>query len=242
VEKHSKNEYEKSEKINAEKSEKINAEKSEKINNEKSEKINNEKSEKINNEKSEIEFEEKSQKKSSSDKLLQFLDWIKTFLLVILIGLFITLFVAQRNTISGPSMEPTLHDKDQIIVEKISKHFSINRGDIITIDETDEDHPNNLLIKRVIGLPGEKIELKDGKVFVDDQLLQEDYLEQGVETKADPVRNEQVVTLGENEYYVLGDNRPVSKDSRRIGPVHKDQIIGKLLLRFYPFDSIGKPK
>ncbi|MGB4609301.1 MAG: signal peptidase I [Saccharofermentanales bacterium] len=192
--------------------------------------------------KSDEESAEKLRKSATSDKLLQFLDWIKTFLLIVLIGLFITLFVAQRNTISGPSMEPTLHDKDQIIVEKISKHFAINRGDIITIDETDADHPDNLLIKRIIGLPGEKIELKDGKVFVNDQLLQEDYLSQGVETQADPVRNEQVVTLGENEYYVLGDNRPVSKDSRRIGPVHRDQIIGKLLIRFYPFDSIGKPE
>jgi signal peptidase I len=192
--------------------------------------------------KSDEESAEKLRKSATSDKLLQFLDWIKTFLLIVLIGLFITLFVAQRNTISGPSMEPTLHDKDQIIVEKISKHFAINRGDIITIDETDADHPENLLIKRIIGLPGEKIELKDGKVFVNDQLLQEDYLSQGVETQADPVRNEQVVTLGENEYYVLGDNRPVSKDSRRIGPVHRDQIIGKLLIRFYPFDSIGKPE
>ncbi|HHU52868.1 MAG TPA: signal peptidase I [Clostridiaceae bacterium] len=173
---------------------------------------------------------------------MQFLDWLKSFLLVILIGLFITLFVVQRNTISGPSMEPTLHNKDQIIVEKISKHFSINRGDIVTIDETDDEHPDNLLIKRIIGLPGERIELKDGKVFVNDQMLQEDYLAQGVETLVDPVRNEEVVTLGENEYYVLGDNRPVSKDSRRIGPVKKDQIIGKLLIRFYPFDSIGKPK
>lgn len=193
-------------------------------------------------EQSDEQNNDRSRNSSGSDKLLQFLDWLKSFLLVILIGLFITLFVVQRNTISGPSMEPTLHNKDQIIVEKISKHFSINRGDIVTIDETDDEHPDNLLIKRIIGLPGERIELKDGKVFVNDQMLQEDYLAQGVETLVDPVRNEEVVTLGENEYYVLGDNRPVSKDSRRIGPVKKDQIIGKLLIRFYPFDSIGKPK
>lgn len=193
-------------------------------------------------EKSDEKYDEKSSNNLRSDKLLQFLDWIKTFLLVILIGLFITLFVVQRNTVSGPSMEPTLHDKDQIIVEKISKYFSINRGDIVTINEKNAEHPDNLLIKRIIGLPGEKIELKDGKVFVDEQVLQEDYLTQGVVTHADPIRNEQVVTLGKNEYYVLGDNRPVSKDSRRIGTVHKNQIIGKLLIRFYPFDSIGKPK
>ena len=193
-------------------------------------------------EKSDERYDNKSYNNLGSDKLLQFLDWVKTFLLIILIGLFITLFVVQRNTISGPSMEPTLHDKDQIIVEKISKHFSINRGDIVTIDEKDVGYPDNLLIKRIIGLPGEKIELKDGKVFINDQVLQEDYLAQDVKTQPDPVRNEKVVTLGENEYYVLGDNRLVSKDSRRIGPIHKNQIIGKLLIRFYPFDSIGKPK
>ena len=193
-------------------------------------------------EKPDEKYDDKSRKNSGSDRLLQFLDWLKTFLLVVLIGLFITLFIMQRNTVSGPSMEPTLHDKDQIIVEKISKYFGINRGDIITINEKNAGHPDNLLIKRVIGLPGEKIELKDGKVFINDQVLQEDYLAQDVETQPDPTQNEHVVTLGENEYYVLGDNRLVSKDSRRIGPVHKDQIIGKLLIRFYPFNSIGKPK
>ncbi len=180
-------------------------------------------------------------KSSASDKLLQFLDWLRTFLFIILIGLFISLFVIQRNTISGPSMEPTLQNNDQIFVEKISKYFKIERGDIVTIDEAEDDHPHNLLIKRVIGLPGEKIEINDGVVYINDQELIEEYLPNGVVTTANPEMEHTSEILGEDEYFVLGDNRSVSKDSRRLGPVHKDQIIGKLLVRFYPFDSIGKP-
>lgn len=178
---------------------------------------------------------------SASDKLLHFLDWLRTFLFIILIGLFISLFVIQRNTISGPSMEPTLQNNDQIFVEKISKYFKIERGDIVTIDEAEDDHPHNLLIKRVIGLPGEKIEINNGVVYINDQELMEEYLPNGVVTTANPEMEHSSEILGEDEYFVLGDNRSVSKDSRRLGPVHKDQIIGKLLVRFYPFDSIGKP-
>lgn len=182
------------------------------------------------------------QESSGSDKVLVFLDWLRTFLLVTLIGLFVTLFVLQRNTISGPSMEPTLSDNDQIFVEKISKHFNIDRGDIITIDETNEDLPDNLLIKRVIALPGERFEIKEGIVYINGQALSENYLPVDSLTNADPETEYSDIVLAEDEYFVLGDNRSVSKDSRRIGPINKDQIIGKLLFRFYPFDSFGRPE
>ncbi len=174
------------------------------------------------------------------DKLLVFLDWLKTFLIVILASVLLTVFVIQKNIVQGPSMEPTLDDGDQVFVEKVSKYFSIKRGDIITIEQTDPLHPEILLIKRIIGLPGEKVEIKDGHVYLNDKLFDEPYISDIIETAIDPRYDEAVVVLQDDEYYVLGDNRPISKDSRRIGPVHKDQIIGKVLFQFYPFDEFGK--
>lgn len=176
------------------------------------------------------------------DKLLVFLDWLRTFLIVMLLGILITVFVVQRSIIQGPSMEPTLNDGDQIFIEKVSKHFSINRGDIVTLDHTDPDHPDVLLIKRIIGLPGELVELKDGAVYIDGEKLQEDYLPKDLPTLADPDLDFSKLKLTDDQYFVLGDNRPVSKDSRRIGPVRENQIIGKLLVKFYPFNEIGIPK
>lgn len=178
----------------------------------------------------------------SSDKILVLLDWLRTFLFVILVGLFLTIFVIQRNIIQGPSMEPTLHDKDQIFVEKISKHFSIERGDIITLSDSQIGNQETLLIKRVIGLPGENIKIESGQVFINDELLIETYLADDVKTYTDETLDVSEITLAANEYYVLGDNRPVSKDSRRMGPINKNQIIGKLLIKFYPFNEIGVPK
>lgn len=175
-----------------------------------------------------------------SDNLLVFLDWLKTFLIVILVGVLLTVFVIQKNIVQGPSMEPTLDNGDQVFVEKVSKYFSITRGDIITIEQTDPLHPETLLIKRIIGLPGEKVQIKDGHVYINDELFDEPYISDIVETAIDPQYDKAVVVLQEDEYFVLGDNRPISKDSRRIGPVHKDQIIGKVLFQFYPFDEFGK--
>ncbi|NLJ94642.1 MAG: signal peptidase I [Clostridiaceae bacterium] len=178
----------------------------------------------------------------SSDKILILLEWLRTFLFVILIGLFLTVFVIQRNIIQGPSMEPTLYNKDQIFVEKISKYFSIERGDIITLSDSETANQETLLIKRVIGLPGENIKIESGQVYINDELLRETYLADGVKTYTDETLDISEITLAENEYFVLGDNRPVSKDSRRIGPINKNQIIGKLLIKFYPFNEIGVPK
>ncbi len=177
-----------------------------------------------------------------NSKLSVFLDWLRTFLIVLTVGVFLTIFVIQRNIIEGPSMEPTLHNKDQIFVEKVSKYFNIKRGDIITIEKTDPFNPQTLLIKRVIGLPGEHLEIKDNHVYINDERLAEPYLAESVETHAESGMDYQNVTLGEDEYFVLGDNRAVSKDSRKIGPVKADQILGKLLFKFYPFNEIGVPK
>lgn len=170
-------------------------------------------------------------------------EWIKVLVAAVVIGLLITTFVMQRNTVSGVSMTPTLQPKDELIVEKVSKWFGgIKRGDIITVHMENpalRDGEANI-IKRVIGLPGDHVLIENGQVFVNGELLVEDYLPADTVTDAFGDRHKDV-KLGEEEYFVMGDNRAQSLDSRRFGPVVKGEIIGEVLVRIYPFNSFGSP-
>ncbi|MDD2441141.1 MAG: signal peptidase I [Clostridiaceae bacterium] len=179
----------------------------------------------------------------TGDWLTELLDWLKYILLALLIGLLLVVFVIQRNAVIGNSMVPTLHQNDQLLVEKVTKWFGgIDYGDIITISAKDlpehEDGPN--IIKRVIGLPGDTIEIRDEQVYRNGEKLDESYLPSGMTTRVRNLLFEKV-TLQDDEYFVMGDNRDVSLDSRSFGPVSKDHIIGTVLLRFYPFSTFGAP-
>jgi signal peptidase I len=178
------------------------------------------------------------------DFLLELLDWLKYILIAVLIGLLLVVFVIQRNSVIGDSMIPNLHGNDQLLVEKVSKFFhGIGYGDIITISTSDlkehEGGPN--IIKRVIGLPGDTIEIRDNSVWRNGQKIDEStYLPAGTKTEPRSMANIKI-KLNSDEYYVMGDNREVSLDSRTFGPVPLEGIIGKVLLRFYPFDQFGSP-
>ncbi len=181
--------------------------------------------------------------KKHPDFLTELLDWLKYILIAVLIGLLMVVFVIQRNSVIGQSMLPTLHEDDQLLVEKVSKWFhGIKYEDIITVSTRDlEEHdggPN--IIKRVIGIPGDTIEIRDDGVYRNDEKLEEGYLPSGTPTQPRNLAFAKV-TLGVDEYYVLGDNREVSLDSRSFGPVPLDSIIGRVLLRFYPFEQLGSP-
>lgn len=177
-------------------------------------------------------------------------EWILTFAIAILIGLFLRTFVIQRNLVRGPSMDPTFTEGDQLIVEMVTKRFRpIPRGTVVTVDAIHLPSYENYkemfgeraprLIKRVVGLPGERIQFQDGKVLIDGNVLDEPYLSDEVVTSpSNPAYAD--ITLGENEYFVLGDNRPHSKDSRSFGPVPKTEIIGEFWLRIYPWEKAGK--
>ena len=135
-------------------------------------------------------------------------------------------------------MEPALSDGDNLIVDKISYRFhDPERFDIIIFPYQWE--PNTYYIKRIIGLPGETIQIDDeGNIYIDGKVLQEHY---GLERIKNPGSAREPITLGEDEYFVLGDNRNNSEDSRftQVGVIHRDDIVGRAWLRIYPFDRIG---
>lgn len=177
--------------------------------------------------------------------LYSFLDTARFISLGLVIGILLVVFVVQRNDVYGPSMEPNLNEHDSVFVEMISKYFtSPERGDIITVNATglDEYSKSEAIIKRVVGLPGETVAIKDGYVYINGVLLDEPYIDDSVLTYvADRgiVSGYDNITLGEDEYYFLGDNRGVSEDSRVMGPITKSRIKSHVIFRIYPFEDIG---
>jgi signal peptidase I len=135
-------------------------------------------------------------------------------------------------------MEPTLKVGDRVLVNKVSYHLHpINRGDIVVFKRPpgEADDPTVTdLIKRVIGLPGDTIEARNGQVYINDKPLSETYLPAGTETNNLP---RQVVPRG--KYFVMGDNRDNSRDSRFIGPIPGSLIVGRAFVRVWPLSSLG---
>ena len=173
------------------------------------------------------------------------LSLLLTIAICFVIVILITQFVLQRNTVIGVSMSPTLEDHDEVFVEKISRLFpgGLRRGDIVTADAHHDlgTYDETVIIKRVIGLPGERVAIRGGQVFIDGELLEEPYLDDGIATY-EHVAAYAVVELEDDEYYLMGDNRMKSRDSRDIGPVTRKDLEGRLLFRFFPLDKIGKPR
>ena len=161
-----------------------------------------------------------------------------------IIGLLIVNFVVQRTIVDGQSMEPTLQNADNLWVEKISpKLGSFKVGSIVTVNVPEEirsqyNLEKNPIIKRVIALSGDSVEVKDGKVFVNGKAKDEPYLKGAV---TEPVGKPEFskLTVPKGYIYVLGDNRGNSADSRIIGPVKKSWVVGKVLVRLFPFNKIG---
>lgn len=163
--------------------------------------------------------------------------FIKDLLLTVVIVFFVISFVAQPTTVDGHSMNPTLEDKDQLIIEKISQRFAgFKRFDIVVFPYLKEE--NKYFIKRVIGLPGETINIIDGQIFINDVLLDEPIDFDLIE---DYGSNILPVIIPDGHYFVVGDNRNHSKDSRYtdVGFVNGDDILGKGYIRLYPFNGFG---
>lgn len=157
---------------------------------------------------------------------------------VIVFSWLLVTFVAQRTDVNGSSMYPTLEDGDQLIADKISYRFrDPERFDIIIFPYQYAE--NTYFIKRIIGLPGETVRIdEEGNIYINGEILSEDY---GYETIEYAGLAEQEIQLGEDEYFVLGDNRNVSEDSRYpdVGNIKREDIIGRAFFRIYPFSKFG---
>ena len=164
--------------------------------------------------------------------------WLVYIVIVVIIAWGFVTFVAQRTQVSGASMETTLSDGDQLIVDKISYQFrEPERFEIIVFPYQYE--AGTYYIKRIIGLPGETVQILDGSVYINGEKLEEHY---GNEVMEEAGIAAEPVTLGVDEYFVLGDNRNNSKDSRfmEVGMVTTDSIIGHAVFRLLPFGDLGK--
>ena len=169
-----------------------------------------------------------------------FLDTVETAAIAFGIFLVIYGFIAQPHEVKGNSMYSTLEHGDFLLTDKISYRFNgPERGDIVVF----KSPVNTRLeyIKRIVALPGETVQVSEGKVFINDRLLQEDYLLFGLETKPGNFLKEGVpVTIPNDAYLVMGDNRPNSSDSREWGTVPADNLIGKVFVRYWPLNRVGK--
>lgn len=163
--------------------------------------------------------------------------WLLYIVLIIAFTWFVVTFVGQRKEVSGSSMETTLSDKDQLIVDKMTYRFrDPKRYDIVVFPYQYQD--NTYYIKRIIGLPGETVQILSGMVYIDGMRLDEHY---GNEMMENPGIAEEPLTLDENEYFVLGDNRNNSSDSRAsdVGLIHRKDLIGRAWIRVWPLSQIG---
>lgn len=185
-----------------------------------------------------------------SDSQNPIIEAIKTVALSAVLALGIRQFVAEARYIPSESMLPTLEVNDRLMIEKISYRFrQPERGDIVVFNPTatlESQNFRDAFIKRVIGLPGETIEVRGGQVYVDENALTELYVSEDLSTQVGPciTQDEQPylaepVTIPDNSYLVLGDNRNNSYDSRCWGIVPKSKIIGRAAVRFWPLDRIG---
>ena len=157
-------------------------------------------------------------------------NYIKEFLpyfMIILVVVLIKTFVVSPIRVNGASMDPTLNDKDIMLLDEISYRFSdIERFDIVVVKEEDE-----YLIKRVIGLPGETVEYKNDKLYIDGKYVKEDFKHKETFDFS--------TTLVKDEYFIMGDNRTNSTDSRVFGPISRDKIMGKTSLTILPISRFG---
>lgn len=191
-------------------------------------------------------FEKENQKRSS------FLSILQSGAIILSVIVILYLFVLTPNQVSGPSMEPTFLDKEIIFVNRLSnwigesdlgKSLSLDykRGDVVVFQIPSKSSEE--IVKRIIGLPGDKISLRNGRLFINDSQIREDYLPFGLQTEEGDFLQDggesKVVPL--NSYFLLGDNRPKSLDSRisSIGFVRREWIKGKVFLRLLPLNKFG---
>lgn len=167
----------------------------------------------------------------------EILGWIVYIAIILGVTYLIITYVGQRTRVSGDSMEATLHSGDNLIVDKLSYHFrEPERYEIIVFPYRYEE--NTFYIKRIVGLPGDTIQIKDGYLYIDGERSDENY---GLERMNKAGIAAEEIVLGEDEYFVLGDNRNGSSDSRdpSVGILKREEIIGRAWVRIWPLNNVG---
>lgn len=158
------------------------------------------------------------------------MEWIRAVAFAILVAFFFHTFIFATSIVEGESMEPTLEDGDKLIFNKLIYFIDEpKRGDIVIIQQTNKNY-----VKRIIGLPGEIVEIKNNALYINGVELEESFLG---ETALNKTGTYGPITLEDDNYFVMGDNRAISKDSRNgLGYINRDEIIGKSEIIFYPFN------
>lgn len=184
---------------------------------------------------------ESAPRRSLSKRFLHLVrEVLETIVPAVLIALLINLFMAQATRVHGQSMEPNLHTDQRLVVEKLSYNRYLRQylgfegpqyGDVVVVRLPTQS--NELLIKRVIGLPGDVVEIHDGQVFVNGQALKEPYVPTGTAGSYGPT------TVPPLNIFILGDNRNFSNDSRSFGTVPLQNVVGRAWFSYWPIDEIG---
>lgn len=169
-------------------------------------------------------------------------DFLKLLVFWFLVFLVVTKFIINPVQVIGSSMYPTLKDRQRGFSSIVSKNFEVERFDIVVVEA--KDNPKNHWVKRVIALPNETIECREGIVYIDGKPLNEDfldakYVQEQMEVYGYFTKDFPAVTLGENEYFLMGDNRPHSTDSRVVGAFGYDEITSLHIFVYYPFEDFG---
>jgi signal peptidase I len=192
-----------------------------------------------------IPLEAPQKTKKTKDSIL---DFIQSIAIALAFSAFLFIFVITPNEVDGNSMQPNYQSGDRLYTNKLAHWFNgtglgdalglnYSRGDVVVVDKPGLGLS---LIKRIIGLPGERIRVEDGVVFINGKKLEEPYLPSDTETfGATFLKEGDEYTIPENNYVVMGDNRKVSNDSRYIGFINKDWISGKIFLRIWPLEKLG---
>ncbi len=180
-----------------------------------------------------MEFDE-DQDSGSPDSSIKdfFIELLQVVIVALAIIIPVRYFFIKPFYVKGASMEPAFHDHEYLVIDEISYRFKdVVRGDVVVFRYPRD--PKQFFIKRVIGLPGETVQITNNEVYINGELLEEPYLAEGTKTKKNDVK-----TLQQGEYYVLGDNRSFSLDSRDFGPLQEKFIVGKTWIRGWPFNKI----
>jgi len=165
------------------------------------------------------------------------LEWILVVVVAVGAALLVRTYVLQQFAVSGHSMDTTLHDGDRVLVNKLSYRLhDPNRGDVVVL-ETLEDTGARDLIKRVVALPGETVEYRDCILYVDGRELLEPYLDPAIVPPGDCGEGQESFVVPDNSVFVLGDNRKGSKDSRELGPIAYDELVGRAFVVIFPFSD-----